>query len=217
MKPIVSTNENLRWNFEWNFTLKWKNTLLSFLPINGIFSLKCACISSTILTCLPYIPVCFYKNKSQKVNYSSKCDYNTGHFVDFYYEKSDSSSICACIWGTILTFMPNNPSCFYTKNSQKVHFSSNCTYITGHLLTFFPNNVIYSAKCASISRNILTLYANNPVYFCSKNSQIEFVRTNENKGNLLYKLNLSAQMEIKGIYNINWICPHKWKSREFTI
>ena len=211
MKPIVSTNENLRWNFEWNFTLKWKNTLLSFLPINGIFSLKCACISSTILTCLPYIPVCFYKNKSQKVNYSSKCDYNTGHFVDFYYEKSDSSSKCACIWGTILTFMPNNPSCFYTKNSQKVHFSSNCTYITGHLLTFFPNNVIYSAKCASISRNILTLYANNPVYFCSKNSQIEFVRTNENKGNLLYKLNLSAQMEIKGIYNINWICPHKWK------
>ena len=217
MKPIVSTNENLRWNFKWNFTLKWKNTLLSFLPINGIFSLKCACISSTILTCLPYIPVCFYKNKSQKVNYSSKCDYNTGHFVDFYYEKSDSSSKCACIWGTILTFMPNNPSCFYTKNSQKVHFSSNCTYITGHLLTFFPNNVIYSAKCASISRNILTLYANNPVYFCSKNSQIEFVRTNENKGNLLYKLNLSAQMEIKGIYNINWICPHKWKSREFTI
>ena len=176
---------------------------MSFLPINGIFSLKCACISSTILTCLPYIPVCFYKNKSQKVNYSSKCDYNTGHFVDFYYEKSDSSSKCACIWGTILTFMPNNPSCFYTKNSQKVHFSSNCTYITGHLLTFFPNNVIYSAKCASISRNILTLYANNPVYFCSKNSQIEFVRTNENKGNLLYKLNLSAQMEIKGIYNIN--------------
>ena len=211
MKPIVSTNENLRWNFEWNFTLKWKNTLLSFLPINGIFSLKCACISSTILTCLPYIPVCFYKNKSQKVNYSSKCDYNTGHFVDFYYEKSDSSSKCACIWGTILTFMPNNPSCFYTKNSQKVHFSSNCTYITGHLLTFFPNNVIYSAKCASISRNILTLYANNPVYFCSKNSQIEFVRTNENKGNLLYKLNLSAQMKIKGIYYINWICPHKWK------
>ena len=211
MKPIVSTNENLRWNFEWNFTLKWKNTLLSFLPINGIFSLKCACISSTILTCLPYIPVCFYKNKSQKVNYSSKCDYNTGHFVDFYYEKSDSSSKCACIWGTILTFMPNNPSCFYTKNSQKVHFSSNCTYITGHLLTFFPNNVIYSAKCASISRNILTLYANNPVYFYSKNSQIEFVRTNENKGNLLYKLNLSAQMKIKGIYYINWICPHKWK------
>ena len=149
----------------------WKNTLLSFLPINVIFSLKCACISSTILTFLPYIPVHFYNKNSQKVNYSSKCDYKTGHFIDFSYEKSDSSSICACIWSTILTFLPNNPSCFYTKNSQKVHFSSNCTYITGHLLTFLPNNVIFSAKCASISSNILTLYPNNPVYFYSKNSQ----------------------------------------------
>ena len=35
---------------------------------------------------------------------------------------------------------------------------------------------------------------------------MEFVRTNENKGNLRYKMNLSAQMKIKGIYNINWIC-----------
>ena len=64
-----------------------KNTLLSFLPINVIFPLKCACISSTILTFLPYIPVCFYNKNSQKVNYSSKCDYNTGHYIDFSYEK----------------------------------------------------------------------------------------------------------------------------------
>ena len=132
----------------------WKNTLLSFLPINVIFSLKCACISSTIFTFLQYIPVRFYNKNSQKVNYSSKCDYNTGHFIDFFYEKSDSSSICACIWSTILTFWHNNPLCFYTKNSQKVNFSSNCAYITGHLLTFLPNNVTFSAKCASISRNI---------------------------------------------------------------
>ena len=33
--------------------------------------------------------------------------------------------------------------------------------------------------------------------------RIEFVRTNENKGNLQYKLNLSAQMKINGIYYIN--------------
>ena len=167
--------------YQWNgFTIvfmnqksdtNWKNTLLSFLPINVIFSLKCACISSTILTFLPYIPVRFYYKNSQKVNYSSKCDYNTGHYIDFSYEKSDSSSKCACIWSTILTFLPNNPLCFYTKNSQKVHFSSNCAYITGHLLTFLPNNVIFSSKCASKSSIILTLYPNNPVYFIAKISK----------------------------------------------
>ena len=132
--------------YQWNgFTIvifepkKWyklKNTLLSFLSINVIFSFKCACISSTILTFLPNIPVRFYNKNSQKVNYSSKCDYNTGHFIDFSYEKSDSSSKCACIWSTILTFLPNNPLCFYTKNSQKVHFSSNCAYNTGHFIDF---------------------------------------------------------------------------------
>ena len=54
--------------------------------------------------------------------------------------------------------------------------------------------------------NILRMY-------CEKNAKkidvfppiapIIFVRTNENKGNLLYKLNLSAQIKIKGIYYIN--------------
>ena len=40
------------------------------------------------------------------------------------------SSKCACISSTILTFLPNNyPLCFYTKNSQKVHFSKNCDTI----------------------------------------------------------------------------------------
>ena len=146
----------------------WKNTLLSFLPINVIFSLKCACISSTILTFLPYIPVHFYNKNSQKVNYSSKCDYKTGHFIDFSYEKSDSSSICACIWSTILTFLANNPLCFYTKNSQKVHFSSNwlCLYsrafidFSSKIMWFFPQN-------APAYRAIF----NNPLYFYNKNSQ----------------------------------------------
>ena len=145
--------------YQWNaFTIvfmnqksdtNWKNTLLSFLPINVIFSLKCACISSNILTFLPNIPLRFYNKNSQKVNYSSKCDYNTGHFIDFSYEKSDSSSKCACIWSTILAFLPNNPLCFYTKNFQKINFPQIVPIIQGMLLTFLPNKVIFSAKCAS--------------------------------------------------------------------
>ena len=132
--------------YQWNgFTIvflkqksntNWQNTLLSVLPINVIFSLKCACISSTILTFLPNIPVRFYNKNSQKVNYSSKFNYNTGHFIDFSYEKIEPSSKCACIWSTILTFLPNNPLFFYTKNSQKVHFFSNCAYNTGHFFDF---------------------------------------------------------------------------------
>ena len=34
-------------------------------------------------------------------------------------------NLCACISSTILTFLPDNPVCFYTKNFQKVNFSSN--------------------------------------------------------------------------------------------
>ena len=60
-----------------------------FLPKKVIFSSKCACISSTILTFLPNNPVCFYTKNSQKVNFSSNCDYNTGHFIDFSSKKSD--------------------------------------------------------------------------------------------------------------------------------
>ena len=137
--------------YQWNgFTIVFMNQksdtnwkLLSFFPINVIFSLQCACISRTILTFLPYIPLCFYNKNSQKVNYSSKCDYNTGHFIDFSYEKSDSSSKYACIWSTILAFLPNNPLCIYTKNSQKVHFSSNCAYNTGHFIDFSPKKWLF--------------------------------------------------------------------------
>ena len=43
----------------------------------------------TILTFLPYNLVCFYTKNSQKVNFSSNCDYNTGHFIDFSPKKSD--------------------------------------------------------------------------------------------------------------------------------
>ena len=91
--------------------------LLTFRPKKVIFSSKCACISSTILTFLPNNPLCFYTKNSQKVNFSSNCTYNTGHFIDFSPEKSDFFLNCACIASTILTFLPNNPACFYTKNS----------------------------------------------------------------------------------------------------
>ena len=122
--------------YQWNgFTIvfmnqksdtNWKNILLSFLPINVIFSLKCACITSTILTFLPYIPLCFYNKNSQKVIYSSKCDYNTGHFIDFSYEKSDSSSKCACIWSTFWLFCPIIHSVFTQKIAKKFIFLKFC-------------------------------------------------------------------------------------------
>ena len=141
--------------YQWNgFTIgilkqksdtNWQNTLLSFLPINAIFSLKCACISSTILTFLPNIPVRFYNKNSQKVNYSSKCNYNTGHFIDFSYEKRDPSSKCTCIWSTILTFLPNNPLFFTQKTPKKLIFSQIVPIIQGIFLIFLPNKVIFSA------------------------------------------------------------------------
>ena len=100
------------------------------------FSSKCACISSTILTFLQNNPLCFHTKNSQKVNFSSNCGYNTGHFIDFSPKKWFFSSKCACISSTILAFLPNNPVCFYNINSKKVNFSSNYEYNTGHFIDF---------------------------------------------------------------------------------
>ena len=62
-------------------------------------------------------------------------------------QKSDfPPSKCTSISSTILTFLPNNPVCFYTKNSQKVHFSSNCTYNTGHFIDFSPKKSDFFLK-----------------------------------------------------------------------
>ena len=112
--------------------------LLTFLPKKVFFFSKCACISSTILTFLPNYPVCFYTKNFQKVKFSSNFDYNTGHFIDFSPKKSDFLSKCDCISSTILTFLPNNPVCFYNKNSQKVNFSSNYANNTVHFIDFSP-------------------------------------------------------------------------------
>ena len=111
---------------------------MTFLPKKVIFFSKCACISSTILTFLPNYPVFLYTKNSQKVNFSSNCHYNTGHFIDFSPKKSDFFSKCDCISSTILTFLPNNPMCFYNKNSQKVNFSSNYANNTVHFINFSP-------------------------------------------------------------------------------
>ena len=99
-------------------------TLLTFLPKIVIFSSKCECISSTILTFLPNNPVCFYTKNSQKVHFSSNCAYHTGQFIDVSPKKVIFSSKCAYISSTILTFLPNNPLCFYKKIPKKVNFSS---------------------------------------------------------------------------------------------
>ena len=44
------------------------------------------------------------------------------HPMDMYQKQVIFSSKCACISSSNLTFLPNNPVCFYTKNSQKVKF-----------------------------------------------------------------------------------------------
>ena len=119
----------------------------SFLSWKKQFFSKCAYISSTTLTFLPNNLVCFDTKKSQKVNFSSNCEYNTGHFIDFSPKKKlFFSSKCACISSTILTFWQNNPVCFYTKNSQKVNFSSNCDYNTGHFIDFSPKKSDFFLK-----------------------------------------------------------------------
>ena len=116
-----------------------QGTLLTFLPKKVIFSSKCACISSTILTFLPNNPVCFYTKNSQKVNFSSNCEYNTGHFIDFSPEKSDFSSKCACISSTILTF-------YRTKISKKFIFPQIVPNNTGHFIDFSPKKSDFYLK-----------------------------------------------------------------------
>ena len=46
--------------------------------------------------------------------------------------------------------------CFYTKNSQKVHYSINC------------DTIIQSSKCVCISSMILTIFPNNSLCFTPK-------------------------------------------------
>ena len=69
-----------------------------------------------------------------------------GTLLTFLPKKVFFPSKCAWISSTILTFLPNNPVCFYTKNSQKVIFSSNCGYNTGHFIDFSPKKSDFFLK-----------------------------------------------------------------------
>ena len=73
-------------------------------------------------------------------------------------EKSDFFSKCACISSTSLTFLPNNPVCFYTKNSQKVNFSSNCGYNTGNFIDFSPKKNYFFPQNAPAYRALFWLF-----------------------------------------------------------
>ena len=91
--------------------------------------------------------MCFYDENAQKVNFFSNCiyifpqigDIIQGTLLTFLPKKVIFSSKCACISSTILTILPNNPVCFYTKNSPKVHFPSNCAYNRGQFLSFLSS------------------------------------------------------------------------------
>ena len=123
-------------NQNW-YSTQW-GSLLFFLFFDDFFTKN--------LTFLPDNPVWFYTRNSQKVNISSNFDYNTGNFIDFSPKKVIFSSKCACISSTILTFLQNNPLCFYTKNSQKVNFSSNFDYNTGNFIDFSPKKSDFFLK-----------------------------------------------------------------------
>ena len=69
-----------------------------------------------------------------------------GTLLTFLPKQVVFSSKCACISSTILTFLTNNQLCFYTKNSQIVHFSTNY------------DTIIQFSKCVCISSMILTIF-----------------------------------------------------------
>ena len=70
-----------------------------------------------------------------------------------------------------MTFLPNNPVCFYTNFPKNLIFPQIAPIIQGTLLTFLPKKVIFSSKCACLSSTNLTFLNNNPVCFYTKNSQ----------------------------------------------
>ena len=139
-------------------------------PKKVILSSKCACIASTIMTFLPNNPKCVFTPKIlKKFILPQIAPIIRGTLFTFLPKKVIFSSNCACISSTILTFLRNNPSWFYTKNSQKLIFSQIATIIQG-TLTFLLRKVIFSSKCACKSSTILTCLPNNPVCFYNKNS-----------------------------------------------
>ena len=151
------TKNTQKVNFSSNYDYNTGH-FIDFSPEKGDFSSKYACISS------------FTTKISKKLIFPQIVPNNTGHFIDFSPKKVIFSSKCACISSTILTFLPNNPVCFYTKNSQKVNFFSNCDYNTGHFIDFSPKKSFFpqNASFACISSTVLTFLTNNPECFYNK-------------------------------------------------
>ena len=125
---------------------------MTFLPKKVIFPQN-APVYRARFWFFPNNPLCFYTKNCQKVHFPSNCAYNTGHFIDFSPKKVILSSKCACISSTILTLLPNNQVCFYTKNPKKLIFPQIVTITQGTLLTFLPKKVIFSSKCAGTKVN----------------------------------------------------------------
>ena len=137
---------------------------IDFSPKKTDFSSKCACISSTILTFLSNNPVCFYNKNSKMLNFPQIANIKQGTLLTFLPKKVIISSKFAWISSTILTFLPNNPVCFITKNFQKVNFSSNCDYNTGHFIDFSPKKIDFFSQNASAYQALFWLFS--PIIHC---------------------------------------------------
>ena len=75
------------------------------------------------------------------------------------------SSKYACISSNILSFLPNNPVCFYNKNSKKLNFSSNCAYNTGQFIDFSPKKKLFFPQNAPAYRALFGLFF--PIIQCA--------------------------------------------------
>ena len=145
--------------------------LSTFLPKKLNFSSKCACISSTILTFLPINPLCFYTKNSQKVNFSSNCAFNTGHFIDISPKKSDFFLKIRLYIVHYFDFLPNNPERFSTKIPKKLIFPQIATIIQGTLLTFLPKKVIFSQNSPAYRALLWLFYPIIQCVFTPKTSK----------------------------------------------
>ena len=164
---------------------------MTFLPKKVIFSLKCACISSTILTFLPNNPLCFYNINSKKVNFSSNCAYNTGHFIDFSPKKKlffpqNAPAYRALFW----LFCPIIQCVFTPKILKKLFFPQNAPNIQGTLLTFLPKKVIFSQN-APAYRALFWHFC--PIIHCVFSPKMRF-----DFRNLRFAFNLNKNWVVSG-------------------
>ena len=179
--------------YQWNgFTIvfmnqksdtNWKNTLLSFLPINVIFSLKCACISSTIFTFLQYIQLCFATKIPKKLIIPQNATIIQDTLLTFFTKKvilpQYAPAYGARFWlfGTII-------HCVFTpKTPRKLIFPQIVSILQGIYWLFFQIMWLFPQN-APAYRAIFK----NTVYFYNKNSQKDNLYSNfdYNIGHFIY-------------------------------